>query len=250
MYKLLNQEKNYLSELKNMVAPTRFVEEQRLDLYLDYLDFMKEAEELFSNELLYENVVVVQEVDVAKLKSDVMRFMGLKRTLMDRIKGAVGQGNTSAAEKLKNQLGNLEDKISAAKKAISSAAGDVSKGVSKMGGNVAKSAGELAGKAKDVMGQPGAQYAAAAAVAVGGAALAYKAYKRFFSQAARACKGKSGAEKTGCMKQFKVKGLMASKAALQSSMGKCGKDKNPAKCKASLQKKVQSTDAKISKLKG
>lgn len=233
-----------------MVAPTRFVEEQRLDLYLDYLDFMKEAEELFSNELLYENVVVVQEVDVAKLKSDVMRFMGLKRTLMDRIKGAVGQGNTSAAEKLKNQLGNLEDKISAAKKAISSAAGDVSKGVSKMGGNVAKSAGELAGKAKDVMGQPGAQYAAAAAVAVGGAALAYKAYKRFFSQAARACKGKSGAEKTGCMKQFKVKGLMASKAALQSSMGKCGKDKNPAKCKASLQKKVQSTDAKISKLKG
>jgi len=43
---------------------------------------------------------------------------------------------------------------------------------------------------------------------------------------------------------------MASKAALQSSMGKCGKDKNPAKCKASLQKKMQSTDAKISKLKG
>ena len=77
MYKLLHQEKTYLSELKEVTAPQALVEEKRLDLYLDYLDFMQEAEELLDED----DLVLVQEVDVAKLKSDVMRFLGLKRTL-------------------------------------------------------------------------------------------------------------------------------------------------------------------------
>jgi len=106
MFKLLEQEKTYLMELKQSVLPHAITEDERLDEYLDYVDFMSEADEIFE-----ESDLLLQEIDLAKLKSDVLRFMGLKKTLMDRIKSAVGQGDTSAAEKLKNQLGNLNDKI-------------------------------------------------------------------------------------------------------------------------------------------
>ncbi len=304
MYKLLTEEKSYLSELKQFASQQKVQEqveplneEARLN---EYLDFMQEADELFLEDM--NDAELLQEIDIAKLKSDVMRFIGLKRTLGDKIKAAVGQGDTSAAEKLKNQLTALEPKIAAAKKAIAQGASkavetgkevasdvakgagkafekgkdiagdvaakakdvagdvsksaskyadkagdvakDVAKGAEKMGGKIAKGAGELAGKAKDLASTPGAQYAAAGAVA------AYKAYQRFFSQAARACKGKSGAEKTGCMKQFKVKGLQASKTVMAASVSKCAKTKDPAKCKLKIQSKMQGIDAKMAKLKG
>jgi len=136
MYKLLHEEHRYLSELKQAVVPFKALnEEERLNEYLDYLDFMQEADELLLSDL-YENSLIIQEIDVAKLKSDILRFLGLKRTLADKIKGALGVGNTSAAEKLKNQLSALNDKIAAAKKALS---------------GVAKSAAEKGGEAVEVV---------------------------------------------------------------------------------------------------
>jgi hypothetical protein len=71
-------------------------------------------------------------------------------------------------------------------------------------------------------------------------------YKKFFSQAAKACKGKKGPDKKNCVTSFKVKGLQAAKAKVAAGMAKC-KD---AKCKAKLQSKVQGFDAKINSMKG
>ncbi len=87
--------------------------------------------------------------------------------------------------------------------------------------------------------------------AIGGAALgalviygAVKAYKRFFSAAAKACAGQSGEAKTMCMAKAK-KAAYAKKAAfLQAGMGACAKSKNPEKCKAAIGRKVASLQAK------
>jgi hypothetical protein len=65
-----------------------------------------------------------------------------------------------------------------------------------------------------------------------------KLYKRFMSKAARACAGKSGGEKTQCMKQYKVQGIKAQIADLQKAAGACAKAKKPDKCRAPIMKKI------------
>ena len=88
MYKLLEQETTYLTELKKVALPQARVQEQveplneeeRLN---EYLDFMQEADDLFLEDM--NDAELIQEIDIAKLKSDVLRFMGLKKTLADKI---------------------------------------------------------------------------------------------------------------------------------------------------------------------
>lgn len=77
---------------------------------------------------------------------------------------------------------------------------------------------------------------------------AHVAYKRFLSQAAKACKGMSGLDKTNCMSKFKKKAQAAKVQSLQSGLSKCSKDKNPAKCKAKVQKALNKEKAKMGAL--
>lgn len=112
---------------------------------------------------------------------------------------------------------------------------------------------QAAGKAAIEKGLPQfkAWATSPAGQAVGGAALgalilfgAVKAYKRFFSAAAKSCAGQSGEAKSACMAKAK-KAAYAKKAAfLQAGMGACAKSKNPEKCKASISRKVQGMKAK------
>lgn len=88
-------------------------------------------------------------------------------------------------------------------------------------------------------------YSVAAAAII---ASADSAYKRFFSQAAKACKGKSGKEKTICMNNYKRKGKEQQLRKLQSSISKCSKDKNPDKCRKRLTKKINSIKLELSKI--
>ena len=67
---------------------------------------------------------------------------------------------------------------------------------------------------------------------------ARKAYKGYLTKAARACKGKGGIEKNECIRQFKVKGLEQEIAILRSSISSCKSVKNPAKCEAKIEKRV------------
>ena len=81
----------------------------------------------------------------------------------------------------------------------------------------------------------------AAATAVAGAigVAAYNIYKRFFSTAAKACKDKSGSEKTDCMQEYKQKGTVAYNSLIQRNMGRCDKSKDPNACKESLRLKMK-----------
>jgi hypothetical protein len=81
--------------------------------------------------------------------------------------------------------------------------------------------------------------------AVGGAALAallayasVKTYKRFLSKAAKSCAGASGAAKSACMQHFKSKAKAAQAADLSRAATACAKTKNPAACKAAIQRKI------------
>jgi hypothetical protein len=57
------------------------------------------------------------------------------------------------------------------------------------------------------------------------ASAAEKAYKRFFSKAARFCKGRSGTEKTGCMNKFKNDGIKEQIKVYQKGLKMCNKSK-------------------------
>jgi ElaB/YqjD/DUF883 family membrane-anchored ribosome-binding protein len=97
-------------------------------------------------------------------------------------------------------------------------------------------------------GQQALQYAQqnpgqAAAIAAGGAAAitaGVLAYKRFFSKAARACSGMSGAQKTQCMGKYKVQAKKAEIATLNSKKGSC---KGNPKCIAKIQARIQKAQA-------
>lgn len=93
----------------------------------------------------------------------------------------------------------------------------------------------------------GLKYAGGAAVAALLGYGAVKLYKAFLSKAARACKGKSGAEKTACIQAYKVKGYQAQANAIKAGMSKCEKSKDPEKCKSIAGKKIVLINAKIAK---
>jgi len=76
---------------------------------------------------------------------------------------------------------------------------------------------------------------------------AYQTYKRFFSKAARACKGKEGPARKKCLLQNKIKALNAQVKDYQSGMKACEQSKNPTKCKTAVMKKIDKIKKKIAK---
>ena len=73
------------------------------------------------------------------------------------------------------------------------------------------------------------------------------AYKRFMSKSARACKGRSGSEKTACMNKFKQAAVQAQIRTLSSGAAKCAKSKDPAKCKTKVANQIAKLKAKLGK---
>ncbi|MBY9000055.1 MAG: hypothetical protein KGD64_04005 [Candidatus Heimdallarchaeota archaeon] len=94
----------------------------------------------------------------------------------------------------------------------------------------------------------GAKALTALAIVAAASTLAYAAYKRFYSKAAKACKGKGGLEKTNCMNKYKKQAQAAKIKELQSGMSKCAKGKDPSTCKLKLQGKINKEKAKMGAL--
>jgi len=95
-----------------------------------------------------------------------------------------------------------------------------------------------------------------AAVIIGGAALAtllgyasVKTYKRLFGKWAKACAGKSGKEKTACMKEARSRAIQAQVADLQASLKGCADSKDPAKCSKGVAGKLGKLKARLAKIK-
>lgn len=93
------------------------------------------------------------------------------------------------------------------------------------------------------------EYVAYGALAAAAIAAGVLAYSRFFSKAAKACKDKSGAEKTSCMKSYKAQAKQAEVGVLMSKLNSCkGNPKCVNKIKARIQKtKDQAKSLRASK---
>jgi len=105
------------------------------------------------------------------------------------------------------------------------------------------SASSIAAKAK-------AFIASTPGMVLGGSALAallgygaYKLYKNYFSKAAKACAGQ--ADKAGCVAKYKTSAVKAQIADLGKGVSACAKSKNPEKCKAAVQAKINKLKTKL-----
>ena len=198
-----------------------------------------------------------EKVKALKAKAVAAKQKQLAATTAGRMKGGAGAPSTYSRYK-----GMAGKKVAAGKAAVQgfwqkATAGaktpmiQKAKGVTVPGkagtGAKLKAAGKYVAKT-----YPGATKAAAVTGGAAGAALAIyagaKIYKRFFSQAAKACGGQSGAAKTQCMNKYKKQAIMKQAAAIQSASGTCAKSKNPEKCKAGVATKVQSLKAKAANI--
>jgi len=172
-----------------------------------------------------ENVVesLIQEVSAQDIK-DKAKKVG------SAIKGAPGK----VAQGARNVAFDAQVAARGLKKSIPHRLSGMSKTArekaSAAGGAVKQFAGTKTGK--------GIGIALAVAAAT---AASYAAYKKWFSQGAKACKDAS--DKGACLKQYKKKAAVAKAAALQSGMAKCASSSNPEKCKASIAKKVAKAKA-------
>jgi len=77
--------------------------------------------------------------------------------------------------------------------------------------------------------------------------LGNMAYKRFFSKAAKACKG--APDRKLCVLRYKVKAKEAQMKTIKSKSGLCSKDANPAICKNKIIKKLHSLQADVNMLR-
>jgi hypothetical protein len=216
----------------------------KVDKILEEIYLEMEEEEI--SELLETDFSLLSEENAA---AGIARLTAAQGAKLKQIAQARKLGNSELAKTLTKGLLSIKQKLSALKSGAGAMAGkvmstDVGKTVAKGAKAAVTKGAEYAGKAKGmVTAQP---EAAAAAAVIATVAAAVVIYKKFFAQAARACKGKSGSDKANCVSSFKVRGLQAAKAKVASGMAKC---KTP-KCKAKLQSKIQGFDAKISAMKG
>lgn len=113
-----------------------------------------------------------------------------------------------------------------------------------------KAAKDIKGKVQPYSGMAKKAGVAAAAVAVAAAIITASslAYKKYFSKASRACKGKSGEEKNKCMKMQRGNALKAQMATLKSGISKCSQSKNPTKCRQKVIKRMDEIKYKLAKL--
>jgi 8-oxo-dGTP pyrophosphatase MutT (NUDIX family) len=75
--------------------------------------------------------------------------------------------------------------------------------------------------------------------------LALDTYKNYFSKAARACKGMPGGEKGICMLRAKATGKEKALEKLKAGISKCGRDRNPEKCRSQVNAKISKLSTEI-----
>jgi hypothetical protein len=78
--------------------------------------------------------------------------------------------------------------------------------------------------------------------------LGIATYKRYMSQAAKACKKVRFKEKTSCMRQYETKAIRAEIGTLKSNINKCNKEKKVSLCRAKVDKRIIRLEDKLKKL--
>jgi hypothetical protein len=162
--------------------------------------------------------------NLTRWQKELSKLKGMKAGLLKRAKETGEQAKTGTY----NALKTIGDKF----------------GSSAIGKEISKRTGKEVGGA-----------GVGAGVALGAAVVsslllygAVKTYKRFFSQAAKECKGKSGREKTICMNNARIKAMQAQLGDLQKAKTACAKSKNPTKCVKTVTANIAKIQNKIKKL--
>lgn len=78
--------------------------------------------------------------------------------------------------------------------------------------------------------------------------LAIATYKRYMSQAAKACKKLKFGEKTSCMREYETKAIRAEIGSLKGNINKCDKEKKASLCRAKVDKRIIHLEDKLKKL--
>jgi hypothetical protein len=98
--------------------------------------------------------------------------------------------------------------------------------------------------------------AASAASGIGALVLAsllvyaaWKTYQRYFSRAARHCKGLKSKTRTKCIIKYKLEGRRRQHDDLVASKSACSKSKTPVKCHRVMDEKIAAVNKKIGKLR-
>lgn len=78
--------------------------------------------------------------------------------------------------------------------------------------------------------------------------LGISVFKRYMSQAAKACKKFRFGDKTNCMRQYEIKAIRAEIGSLRSNLNKCDKEKKPSICRAKIDKRLIHLEDKLKKI--
>lgn len=178
---------------------------------------------------------VVGGLKAAKKKTGELASGAVKKG--QSAKAAVGRMAGDVGMGFKKQQRGYKAMASKSQK-VGAAIGSAKSGVARAG-QLAKKGAQAAGSAVMKNKKVAAATALAAAAIYGGV----KAYQRFFGAAAKACGGRSGAEKTACMAKARKSAISQQISATQRGMAACANAKNPDKCRAAI-------SSRVSKLKG
>lgn len=207
----------------------------------EFKEYMLENAQDFKFDSSYSMGTFFSEIDgLAACGTDAISYLNEEEELvgppvpfMVRVKNAVGaddiaKGWNTFKQYLNGIPGDLKRHYRGTKKAV----GQIARGVKSIYSQNTNFADTV-----NVIG---------AAALVGAASfLAYKTYQRFFSKAAKQCQDKSGNEKVICMTNVRKQSIQKQIVALKHAMSSCNKSKDPAACRASLNKKIQALQAKM-----
>lgn len=74
-------------------------------------------------------------------------------------------------------------------------------------------------------------------------------HNRYMSQAASSCKGKSGDDKSACIRLYKERGMKGRLDALRKESTKCNQTDDMAKCRKTFTDAIRKVEAEIRKLR-
>jgi len=223
---------------KDIVSKEHLTKAEKIQL----LNFVKEASDIQLGSLL--------ETGRMKTEKEILQEQpGDAAGRAQAAKDALARAHQRYMQKYGADSGRAASSLSDKAKEVASQAAAKGKELAGQAATVAKSAGEkVASTTSNVVQQAGGigPVAGYAAIAAGAIVASIIAYKRFFSKAARACKGLSGSQKTSCMKKYKIGAKQAEMGILTARINKC---KGDPKCVARIRARIQKVKTQQQSLK-
>jgi len=223
---------------KKVKKPTEFEkkEEKKSEVKESSLSDINSKLKLLES-ILVSEVAAPSTTNAPVTSTDILRYLSSKSaagkldtTDLKVMRSLESQGKLRTANRMALLKRNRDAIDSEAKKSIWGSAKDSAKA-----------------SVSNALSNPATKWVALGVVgAIAIATAAYFIYKRFYSAAAKACKGAK--DRVACIKDFKVKSIMTTVAALEQARTGCSKAKNPDKCARRYAMQINKWRARLAKL--